>query len=757
MSAYNYQPAELQDFSKGVTDDYMNGSLNAAAVLENFYILGNKSLKTRPGTVIDSLTDYQIPVGNQRINALISYDNGTKMFVHTGNKLYYRNPTTYTSLLGPTGNNPLNLMSTNQHIAHTQWNRHLMITSEAFDKPIKVYKDGAGVFQVRTAGLPKLASSPSAIGTAGVGSYLYAFCRIYEYQVGDQLFKDFGPLTLVQVSNVNAPDVNMISITGVAVLTNSSNDNYDTANIKVGIYRTINGGKELYKVTEITNGTTSYNDTMSDTTLQNNELIYTTGDIPDNDPPPLAKYCHTVNGVTYYAHLKVGAEIFKNKIRQSQALDPDSVPESFEDELDDEIVGLSSVQDIPIVGCKKYIYRIDGAFDSAGRGGMSHRRISDHAGCLSHDSFVQAEGLLFFFGLDGVYMTDGFRCTKVTDHLNASYKEFMATLVDKSRKVKGVYNEYTRTIYWTISRTSKASGQEECDAIFAIDLQWGVNDTMSCLYWVGGASFYPTSLVVHNGELYRGDRFGYVFRFDDKVFTDPKIINATAANLWPEETIRWTYKSVASNFGTSFLRKIANKILISSKNETNVSIAIKAINDDGKLTRNLTPIRWRRNFLWGDEEFVWGDPSFKWGAAGTIEVDRRFPSPGLRFNYLQMEITNDYSNIVNSDTRGLAALNNSLNTATLITASASWPTQSVDYYLYLEHDNFTKGYKVLSRTSTTLTLEDIDNTLPTGNYRWQLKGYRKGEALNLVGYSISWAPLSRSHDTFNTGDSGGLV
>ena len=741
-------------------EDYVGAPINSAEVLTNFYILGNKSIKTRPGTLLDVATnaDAQIPSGSNAVGTLISYNNSEKLFVHAATKLYYRNPTAYATLNGPTGNSAFPNASADTYLANTEWNRHLIITTDAFDLPVKVYRDSAGNYQLRTAGLPALASSPTCTGAAGTNAYTYAFLHKYTYTVGDETFIDRGPLTLVQKTSIAAPNVSTVAITLIPTLANGVTKSYDTTNIKIEIYRTINGGVEFYKLDEVTNGTATFNDTFSDATIQNNELIYTTGGVPDNDPPPLSKFCHTVNGFTYYAYLKEGSEIFPNDIVQSQALDPDSVPGSFRDKLEDEITGLSSVQDVPIVGCRKHVYRIDGAFDEVGRGGMTHRRISDHAGCISHESFVQAEGGLFWFGNDGVYYTEGFRCQKVTSHLDRTYKTFVDYLRGKNRKIKGAFNEYTRTLYWTVSSTGRGEGSEICDAIWGIDLQWGVSSEMTSWLWKGGDSFFPTALTVHDGTLYRGDQYGYVLYFDDDTVSDPKIVAGFDPATWFEETIIWRYKSPASNFGTSFVRKTANKILISAKNETNVSIAITAINDDGKFERDLTPIRWRKNFIWGDEDFYWGNPDFSWFYGGTIEVDRRFPAGGLRFNYLQIEITNDYTNIINSDAAGLATVNSTAKTAVLVgAATVDWPSQVVDYYISFESDGFLKEYKVTGRPDdNTIALEDIDGTLPNGNYRWQLKGYRKREIMNLLGYSISWALLTRSHDTFNTGESGDL-
>lgn len=845
---FKYQPFDLTDFTGGMADEFVNAPANRGQYVTNFFTNRNKTLQIRFGCILDyvSSTESQIPVGTQRINTLINYRNSENLLVHSGKRIYYRNPSSYATLSSTVTSDLFYTADVNTHIAYTPWNGHVIVTPENFDKPIKIYKDGSGNLQARTAGLPALPSSPAVVslgpvvqtisaiddtidcvitssphglplGTpvtfadnpylpapliAGVtyyavpttsvnfklatslanaqasitinilayaasgagityslgdqnSSYVYAFFYSYEYTVADETFLDEGPVTLVQISDIFPVDNYNINISSIPPLLNSSGDMYDTANVKIQVYRSIDGGQEFYKLTELSNGTTSYSDSLSDTLLQDNQSIYTSGGVPNNDPPPLAKYCHSVNGVTYYAHIKADGEVLPSVIRQSQALDPDSVPGSYFDELEDEITGISSVQDIPIVGCRKHIYKIEGTFDEVGRGGMFHRRISDFAGCISHESFVQAEGSLFWFGEDGIYTTEGYKCIKLTNHLNARYKQFKDTLVDKTRKIKGAFNPETRLISWTISTTAKSSGSEECDALWILDLNWGLSEETACYLWNGSYSFNPSSVVFYNNKLYRADKMGYVLSFDSGESSDDKIVAGTDPAGWFKETIIYNFRSISSDFGTSFTRKIANKLLVNMRGVTTQSVQLTAINDEGRLQRPFTPIRWRKGFVWGDEDFVWGDPNFEWYYGGIITVDRRFPAKGLRFDFLQVDITNAYTNIVNSDVIGTADVDSVTKSITL-SGITKWPTQAVDYYIYLEQDNYVKGYKITARTDSTLVVQDILNTLTTSTQKWQIKGYKKDEVMNLVGLSISWAATSRSFDTFNTGEEGGL-
>lgn len=843
---YAYKPLENSDFSGGFCDDYIGADQRRGQFVTNVFALNNKTLRSRWGCQVDSLVDAQIPVGTQRINTLINYNTNDTLFVHSGKRIYYRNPVNWATVSSTVGSDLFVSADAQTHLGHTQWNKHLIITSEDYDKPIKIFKDATSTVRARTAGLPyptaptfsipfsvattvtgnavadqfssglvthglttgdpirfsaPFGTLPSPIvintnyyaivltpytfqvaatrvdalagnfinlttngsGTFGFGrsgvddnSYVYAIFYSYEYGVFDQTFIDLGPTTLAQRKDVSKPDYYPINV-NLPTLVNGIGDHYDTANVKIQIYRTISGGQELYKVGEVTNGTTVFQDSLSDDDLQLNEAIYTSGGAPDNDPPPLAKFCHTVNNVTYYGNLKIDGQIYPATIKQSQYLDPDSVPGSYEDQLEDEITGISSVQDVPIVGCRKHIYRVDGTFDIVGRGGMTHRRISDHAGCLSHESFVQAEGSLFWLGNDGIYVTEGFRCTKVTNHWNGTYRAFKDSLADKTRKIKGVFHERERFIFWTISTVNKVTGQEECDALILLDLNWGISEEMTSMLWKGYSTFDPTSVIIFNDELYRADKRGYILKFSLGYTSDDKIVAGADPTTWFHETIMYQYRTGSFNFGSDFKRKIANKLLLNANTTTNLSMQLVAINDDGRLQRPFTPIRWRKNFIWGDEDFIWGDPNFVWYYGGIVSIDRRFPAKGLRFNFLQIDLSNAYINIINSDLYGLVDVDAGLKTITLQDAvNSNWPTQAVDYYIYLEQDNFTHPYLITDRTDDTLVVYDPTNTLQTSAQRFQIKGYKKDEVLNLVGYSISYAESARSYDTYNQGESGDL-
>lgn len=748
------QPLEIDDFSGGMTDDYINAATNRGQAFDNVFILPNKKLLSRWGSELDDdSANAQIPAGNQRIGALINYNNSSNLFVQSAKKIYYRNTSAYTTLVGPvTSNDVFNQGSTSSFISYSEWNRHLFVTNDSFPNVSKIYTDALGAIQVRTAGLPALASSPSILaGTPGANSYVYAFHHSYSYTIGSQIFEDAGPVTLVELASSIDPSLATNIISSIPVLANGATLNYDTASIKIEIYRTLTGGFEFFKVGEVTNGTTVFNDNISDAALEDNEPIYTAGGVLDNDPPPLCKYIHIVNNIGYYAHIKEGSEVFPNKYKVSVPFDPDSVPGANEDEVEDEIVGISSVQSIPIIGCKRHIYRSEGFFDELGRGSVTHTRISDTAGCLSNLSFVQAENGLFWAGNDGFYYTDGYKVLKISDHLNTTYARYVAAMAN-AKKISGTFDEKYRRVLWTIQSDSASADN---DIIVVLELRWGISPEMVFTTMSGGDSFSPTHITFFDRQLYRGDHRGFVFVHDEELDADPKVSLTTAAEDWDRNTIIYNYIGPALNFGTTLGRKWVPKAVITLGNYGNVSVQPNAINDDGDRIRPLKEIRFRGSFIWGDEEFLWGNDECEWRGGGVLEQWRRMPAGGLRLSYFQLQLTNSLTVVSNSDLFGNVTVDPAAETATLVDATVNWPQDAVDYFLYFESDNYVTAYEVTERTSDqVLTFLDSGGNSPSGSQKWLLKGYKKGERMNLLSYAVMYSSNSLSQKTYQGSDSG---
>jgi len=609
-----------------------------------------------------------------------------------------------------------------------------------------------------------------SIATSAAGTnYIYAFVYVYEYTVGNLKYIDFGPTKLVSFEKgaaITAASPATISNWAPFQIANGTIFNWDTAAITIRVYRTINNGDTFYWVedqvdTTVTNtrvgyiqnsaitGSTTYVDGATDAIIQAaNKQLYINGGVLDNDQPPMAKFVHITDNFAYYGNIREGTDIFPNRVLQSAKFDPDSVPAGNFIDLEDELVGISSFNSVPIAFCKRFVYRLDGSYDDLGRGSIQALKIINAPGCVGNQSIVQAAEGIFYAGVDGFYWTDGFNVIKLSDDFNTTYKQLVTTST-KQLRIYGCYEEQERKVHWGVTYDDASSDN---DKIFTLDLRYGLKRDSCFTTWSNSTSFAPTAIVFFNKVLVRGDRRGYLFKHTSINKSDPRVDTAVTPSSWATKYIPFRLKLPHLDFGVQKERKFVPRVTFIAKNRTNLSMQISSINDQGKSTTSLREVRFRGNNAWGDELLTWGDSTILWGQDGEIAVWMRFPAGQLRLQHKQLEFANAYSVITNSDTLGTATISNSANTAVLDNASAKWPSNSVDYYLSHSVDSYGAQFLVTainSPTNTTLTLQDVGGTLPTGaGIEWLLKGYKKEEEIEFDSITIQWMPLSRTQQQF---------
>lgn len=750
------QPLELTDFSGGVTDYYLGADPRKSKRLDNLLIVdhgGVGKLFTRQGSVIWDDDYYQIPAGQQRIASLKLFED--TLFIHSKEKLYYVD-SGWQTLVGPTSNNIFPPAATvNYATSMTVWNHTLLVASEGFYRPQKIYKDGSGDWQLRTAGLPPLASNPTVTaGGAGTEAYVYAFCHAYTYTVGTITYLDRGPVRVVELTSAAAPNASTVSVAAIPTLSNGVIHNYATSSVKIEVYRTTSGGSTYYKVGQVTNGTATFSDSMSDATLQNQETLYTEGGVVENDPPPLCKFVHVVGDIAYYAHVKEGSEILSYRLMQSIAGDIDSVPVDFYLDIDDEITGLGDAKGAPILLTSiGTVYRVDGQFDYFGRGGMSAQKIGERSDCISGQSVVQTIDGLFWAGKRGIYFTDGYSVIRLNQEFDRTWATWVINAEQRGR-IQGKYDAVKNRIWWTIQA---ATGVADCDKCYVLDLNWGIRPNATFTTASGGSNFAPTAIEFAEGSMYRADSRGYVFHHSDQIYTDPAVnVSVTPAN-WQTAVITYDWISAGFNFGTSFVRKFVPRIDVTAEDETNLSLQIISINDDDSVSENLRPIRSRGNLVWGEEDVLWGEPDLVWNREGIIDEQRRFPPQHLRCQYKQIQLTNAFVAIASSDQLGTATVNGVGKTATLDQgASFDWQSTIVDYFIAFSNDDFENEFLITERTSDdVLTFSDSGGLAPTNaGLEWVIRGYPRGEVLNLLAVTIHYSTFSKTQKFFKSAETG---
>ena len=744
---------EATDFSGGITDYPLNAPLNKMAACDNLLINQYSTMGkpfTRFGSVLFSQTAPQIPIGAQRISTCFMHQG--LVFVQSASKLYFYNSVAWIEVLGPTGNPALIGNTTSEQVNYSPWNAHMLLTTSARTRPQKLIIDNLGEPQIFEAGLPMVAAGTIFPVGGGANQYLYKLVYKQTYTTtGAVVFLDYGPTTTAVAVNV----AGSISITAIPVLANGLTSNYRTADIKVEIFRTVNNGNVFYSVAEITNGTTTYTDTMLDATLINRNTLYTTGGVSENDPPPRCLSLHvTSQNVAYYANILTDTgQTLSTRVIQSIQSDVDSVPESYFIDMIEPVVGISSTKSNTVVFCAESVYRLDGTVDELGRGGLTSERISDTAGCISTSSIVQALDGVFWLGPNAVYYTDGYKVVRLNADFSKTYRTWTttngATDTLRTRKFQGKYDRVKNRIWWTI----QPGAEGDVSMCYILDLTWGVKENAT-FTTAGGTSFVPTAIEFTSGDMIRCDSRGYVLYHQDELHADKRIDVTMAPTLWPDETIIYYLETAAFNFGASNVRKFVLGAAITCESTTNLSLQIVSNNDDGRVIAPLLPIRYRGNITWGEVDVYWGDTGLSWNLRGLISEKRRMPAKSLRCVYKSLILTNAEVAIVNSEFLGLATVNAAASTVVL-SGAFTWPGNSVGYVVYFASDSYTIGYEILIRSDTTLVFADLlSSAVSAVGTSWVLRGKPKGEVLNLLNLSINYEVAGPTLHVYTNSGSG---
>ena len=770
---YEPQVAEFVRFDGGLTDNIISGPENAYEEADNFLISYDFKLLSRPGIQV-YLGNYP-RVAQEANGGVVSFiDNSDQIFATSRQSLYQVGPTP--TLVEENGYNDGVSFITQRHFANdpetTNFSRfvyqeQIITTDDTYSRPRQIY-DASGTYKVAAYGLPSVDTGSITIGdNGGGGSAVYTFVYRREYTHNTLTFVERGSTTAVSVSNWQEPSGgNPVTFTIPDLINdlNSGDDQYDRDNTKLEIYRTVVVGSDpfSYRIGLVTLPTTSgattvFNDTFTDAEITGNLQLYTDSGEQENGAPPQCKYVTFANNTAWYANIQEGSAIRPNVVKHSLPLKPSAVPGSYEVEFDNEITGISAINVYAIVFTRDSIFRLEGTVDSLGLGTIRKREISRTIGCISNASIVQTRDALMFAAEDGFYWTDGFKIRKISEEFNDRYATLVTTRA-KELDIKGAFDALNHRVEWTaqLDRGVIDNGDK---VLFVCDL----NHTSPAgappfTTWSGGndqSNFRPQAIYSRGKTTLFGDDRGYIFQLDDTTTTDVIIDESEAdTSLWNQRAIIYNYQSCSLDYGTKHRRKIATKIVVSAENRTNLSMAVLSENDNSGIKQALQPIKFGGKLVWGDELAFWGDLSVRWNFTANIDQRRRFPKRGLRYNYKAIQLTNNLDILQTSDTLGTVTTNTATNSVSLdITVDNRWITDPVDYFISFDDENHTNLYKIISRTDdTTVICEDPDGRFVSGaNRSFRLSGFRKGEVLNLIAYTIQYGLMTASQEPFRAG------
>jgi len=538
----------LDEWTKGITDNYIDGAPSAAKKLDNLLLNRFKKLVQRPGTKVFNDGAPQLPSGNQKIDSIYFFDS--TCFVKSGVNLYYLEDgdSNWTTLFGENGTTTAFPDSElGARLSISEWRGHLFMTPNpgatkiAGCRTIKIYRDGGNnAWRLVQAGLPRAADCVASginIDNSGSAHYIifYGLERSYSAKVDGNAvtFQDFGT-PMFEFYGGSLP----ITRAGIT-WTNTALDNYDTTTGLMDVYEWRTKDAEtvpLYTTVKGMGSSLVWGTSPADAAL--GAAAYFAGGVSFWDPPPLCYYSAIIDGYGFYAAgIAAGDPNFWNtRLWQSHPLNPNGVPSGNFVDIPFKITGLSHVGSYPIVFARRQCYRIEGRFDATGGGSMKAKQISAVMGCIAADAIIRTTEGIFFPSESGWCFTDGFKVISLSEHLNVTYKGLV-----KDRMV-GCLETHGNRLWWsTESATLNPDNTGKNNCAFVLDLNFSTAEDGVFTTASAGANLLMTAMHydAKNDRILFGDQRGYVMMFDDTKNNDLVVDTTNSAATWNRMGIIW--------------------------------------------------------------------------------------------------------------------------------------------------------------------------------------------------------------------------
>jgi hypothetical protein len=193
------------------------------------------------------------------------------------------------------------------------------------------------------------------------------------------------------------------------------------------------------------------------------------------------------------------------------------------------------------------------------------------------------------------------------------------------------------------------------------------------------------------------------------------------------------------------------RIYVECKNVgTNLFLQVNSNNDDGRQFAALFPIHFTGAPKLAGPDTVRGVLQFgnyvPDSLRGEIQEWRRFPAGHLRCSRKQIQFTNAYAEISNSDLLGLVSVSLIAGVPQILLSSGNWPIDMVDQILYVATDGFAQAYVVTTQSGPLLTTNNPGSLMQVAtNIQWKMFGYAKDQKFQLLNYVLSYVNIGTEH------------
>lgn len=250
--------------------------------------------------------------------------------------------------------------------------------------------------------------STSPTGNLSTGDY--GVCLVYEWVDAKGAVHQSSP-SVAQTIHVNAGDKIRVTLTTILNITQKAGINFTRSGVRIVAYRTIAGGTTFYRDEEIINGSGVTIDlTQSDTDLQNNQILYTTGGILENIAPPSCSVVHAHQGRLFFAGLEDPVAVGYTKVSM------DGIGIEYSDTFTFRVdADLNAVSALGSLDDKLVIFKNNRTYAILGNGPLATGAqndfvkpalISGDIGCRDPKSIINIPDGVMFASNKGIWLLD---------------------------------------------------------------------------------------------------------------------------------------------------------------------------------------------------------------------------------------------------------------------------------------------------------------------------------------------------------------
>jgi hypothetical protein len=265
---------------------------------------------------------------------------------------------------------------------------------------VTVY-DGQDVFE---AGFPIPDAIVSEVSAGSTLTVRYAYTFTFTDANGIEI--ESSPSTDLEVTTNDPSGSNVTIEVRTLKLTRK-----DLNRVKINLYRTLNLGTTFFLVSQSVNDpavdTISIVDNVSEVTLATRPVLYTEGDVLENDPIPESTFLKQLNNRIFFIPRDNTSAVGYTKLNQYHA-SPAGFREIIDQNDDDENKALAELNSNLVIFKSDTIHILTGAGpDNKGQNNdFSRRKVPTDVGCVEPRSIAQLREMVIFKSRRGIYSID---------------------------------------------------------------------------------------------------------------------------------------------------------------------------------------------------------------------------------------------------------------------------------------------------------------------------------------------------------------